>query len=83
MTADRNNSTRCTITVAGFQPNNNKEVALASFTFTPPVSPVTAVPMIHAVLPSTFSMPLNNVTIVQNSDLVALAIDNLNYSVSE
>lgn len=82
MIADRNNSTRCTITVAGFQPGNNKEVALASFTFTPPVSPVTGVPMIHAVLPRSFSKPLNNVTMVQNSDLVALVIDNMNYTVS-
>lgn len=80
--ADRNNSTRCTITVAGFQSNSNKEVALASFTFTPPISPVSTVPMIHAVLPSSFSKPLNNVTIVQDSELVALALDNLNYKVS-
>lgn len=80
--ADRNSSTRCTITVAGFQPNSNKEVALASFKFTPPISSVSTVPMIHAVLPSSFSKPLNNVTIVQDSKLVALALDDLNYKVS-
>lgn len=75
-------ATQCTITVAGFEAKDDKEVALASFTFTPPVKPLTPVPMIHAVLPSTFYQALYNVTIVQNPSLVALKIDNLHYTVS-
>ena len=73
---------RCTITVAGFKAGNSQEVALASFMFTPPVSPFTPVPMLHAVLPDSFHLPLNNVTIVQSNELAALKIDNLHYNVS-
>ncbi|KAM0805812.1 hypothetical protein BDR22DRAFT_906423 [Usnea florida] len=75
-------ATQCTITVAGFTAGNNKEVALASFTFTPPDSPVTPVSMIHAVLPDSFKMPLYNVTMIQDNKLAALKIDNFHYDVS-
>ena len=74
---------QCTITVAGFLRNNNKEVALASYTFTPPPSPVTPVPMIHAVLPASFQKSLFNITFVQTGVDVGLAIDNLHYSLSK
>lgn len=73
--------TRCTVTVAGFLATN-EEVALASFTFTPPVDPVTPVPMIHAVLEAEFLLPLYNVTFVQSNTLAALKVDNLHYEVS-
>ena len=75
-------ASQCSITVAGFVRGNNQEVALASFTFTPPVSPVAPVPMIHAVLPSTFHKSLYNVTLVQNNPLLTILIDNLHYNVS-
>ena len=45
---------QCTITVAGFAKGSDQEVAVASFTFTPPVSPVTPVAMEHAELPDSF-----------------------------
>lgn len=77
-----NVATQCTITVTGFQANDDKEVAIASYTFTPPPNPVTPVSMIHAVLPKTFLQPLYNVTIIQDDTLLALKIDNLHYAVS-
>lgn len=72
-----NAALQCTITVSGFVPKTNQEVAVASFTFTPPLSPIAAVPMIHAVLPSSFRQGLSNVTIVQDNKLAALGVDNL------
>lgn len=72
----------CTITVAGFLRGSDKEIALASFTFTPPPNPVTPVPMIHAVLPDTFEQPIFNVTVQPDDDLLSVLIDNLHYSVS-
>ncbi|CAD6589722.1 MAG: hypothetical protein ASARMPREDX12_003945 [Alectoria sarmentosa] len=75
-------ATQCTITVAGFEANNDEEVALASFTFTPPLEPLTSVPTIHAVLPATFLLPLSNVTIVQSNELADLKVDSLRYDVS-
>ena len=68
--------------MAGFQVNNDKEVAIASYTFTPPVSPVTAVPMEHAVLPATFRLSVVNVTVIQTPKTAALIVDNLHYNVS-
>ena len=78
----REHLNRCTITVAGFEANNDEEVALASFTFTPPLEPLTSVPTIHAVLPATFLLPLSNVTIVQSNELADLKVDSLRYDVS-
>lgn len=72
-----NAALQCTITVSRFVPKTNQEVAVASFTFTPPLSPVDQVPMLHAVLPSSFSKGLNNVTIIQDNKLAVLLIDNL------
>lgn len=70
---------QCTITVAGFATGSDQEVALASFTFTPPSVAVAPVPMEHAVLPLTFLAPkIVNVTIVQDDPLTqALLIDNV------
>ena len=72
----------CTITIAGFQKGTGKEVAVASYTYTPPVS-VTPVPMIHAVLPNTFWSGLGNVTAVQDNKLAVLLVDDLHYTVSK
>ncbi|KAL6716655.1 hypothetical protein ACLMJK_006223 [Lecanora helva] len=69
----------CTITVAGFQKSKNQEIALASYTFTPPVSPVKPVPMIHAVLPSTFHQALYNITFANSNPLASTEIDNFHY----
>ena len=75
---------QCTITVSGFAPKTNKEVAVASYTFTPPVQvSVSPVPMIHAVLPSSFWQGLGNVTIIQDNKLANLLVDNLHYSVTK
>ena len=64
---------QCTIFVAGFR--NDKEVAVATYTFTPPTPPVD-VPMIQAVLPGSF-VELQNVTIIQDDPtLEVLAADN-------
>ena len=75
-------ASQCTITLAGFVRNTDQEVALASFTFTPPESPVAPVPMIHAVLPPSFQQSLFNVTITQSSALDAVLFDNLHYFLS-
>ena len=69
--------------MAGFQANNDQEEAIASYTFTPPVSPVAAVPMEHAVLPVTFRQSIVNVTMIQTPKTVALVIDNLHYNVTK
>ena len=67
--------TQCTTTVAGFR--NDKEVAVASFIFSPLAGKV-AVPMIKAVLPGDFVL-LQNVTIIQdNPTLEALQLDDVN-----
>lgn len=74
-------ATECTTTVAGYSATN-EQVALAVLTFTPPVDPLTPVPMIHAVLEAEFLLPLHNVTFVQSNTLAALKVDNLHYEVS-
>lgn len=73
---------QCTVTVAGFHPITNQEVAVDSFTFTPPLGSTTPVPMMHAVLSSEFSQPLYNVTMIIDNKLAALVLDNLRYKVS-
>ena len=77
--ADLEKYNRCTITVAGFAKGSDQEVALASFTFTPPLVEVAPVPMEHAVLPSTFSLlKIVNVTIIQDDPTTeALVVDNV------
>ena len=75
--AAANAATQCTITVAGFVPNTNQEVAVASFAFTPPLSPVAPVPMLHAVLPNSFRQGLSNVTVVMDNKLANILVDNL------
>ena len=73
---------QCTITVAGFMKGSNKEIAVASYTFTPPLNVVGQVPMVKAVLPSTF-IKVYNVTMIQDSPTTqALGLDNLTYTVS-
>ncbi|KAG7006794.1 hypothetical protein G7Y79_00013g035660 [Physcia stellaris] len=78
-----NAALQCTITVSGFVPKTNQEVAVASFTFTPPVSPVAPVPMMHAILPDSFHKGLSNVTIIMDNKLAALGLDNLHYGLSK
>lgn len=72
---------QCTITVAAFESSSDEEVALASFTFTPPAVSVTTVPMIEAVLPSTFLLPgIEIVTIIQDDPTTeALLVDSISY----
>ncbi|KAL8917784.1 MAG: hypothetical protein Q9208_007765 [Pyrenodesmia sp. 3 TL-2023] len=55
---------QCTIFVAGFD-SANKQVASATYTFTPPLLQITKAPMIQAVLPPSFAN-LRNVTLVQS-----------------
>ncbi len=77
-----NQAVQCTITLAAFTKGNDQEVAVASFTFTPPENVLEAVPMIQAVLPSGFEN-VYNVTIIQNdAEVIEFGIDNLEYSVS-
>ena len=63
-------ATQCTIAVAGFR--NGQEVAVASYTFSPPVTDV-SVPMIEAVLPGTF-VSLQNVTIIQDDPVLEVLV---------
>lgn len=74
-------ATQCTITVAGFAEKDGQEIAVPNFTFTPPVSPIAKVPMIYAVLPDSFHVPLYNVTIIQSDLINSLWIDNLVYNI--
>lgn len=76
-------TTQCEITVAGFQKGSDKEIALASYTFSPPDDDLVGqVPMVEAVLPSSFSN-VYQVTVIQNSPTTqSLGVDNLVYTVS-
>lgn len=77
-----NQAVQCTVTLAAFKEASDQEVAVASFTFTPPPNLVTQVPMIQAVLPDGFEN-VYSVTIVQNDpSVIGLGIDNLEYTVS-
>ena len=76
-------TTQCTITVTAFQKSSDKEIAIASFTFTPPLKPVGQVPMVQAVLPSSFNK-VYKIAVVQNNPATqSLGIDNLVYTVSK
>ncbi|KAL9577646.1 MAG: hypothetical protein Q9212_006232 [Teloschistes hypoglaucus] len=71
---------QCSISVAGFDANN-KERAVASYTFTPKLGQELNAPMVQAVLPNTF-VGLHNMTITQsNPTLQVLGIDDAKYSV--
>ena len=59
-----------TIVLAGFRVD--QEVAVASFTFTPPTGQV-LVPMIEAVLPGDF-VTLQNVTIIQDDPVMIMLV---------
>ena len=77
-----NAAVQCTISVSGFVPKTNQQVAVASYTFTPPtlkppIDPVEQVPMFHAILPDKFHQGLNNVTVVADNKLAVLLVDNL------
>ena len=66
-------ASQCTIDVAGFR--KGQEVAVASFTFTPPVTDL-SVPQIQGVLPDSF-IALENVTIIQDDPVLnVLLADN-------
>ncbi|KAL8806676.1 MAG: hypothetical protein Q9182_001204 [Xanthomendoza sp. 2 TL-2023] len=72
-------ATQCSILVAGFDANN-KEVATATFTFTPPPTNLIKAPMIQAVLDSQKFSNLHNVTITQTSPATqVLLLDNMKY----
>lgn len=72
---------QCTITIAGFAIKDGQEVGVASFTFAPPLNLLGKVPMIHAVLPDSFHVPLYNVTIIRSGLINSLWIDNLVYNI--
>ena len=73
-----NLATQCTVLVAGFDAQN-KEKAVAMFTFTPTATQLTNTPMIQAVLPTGFT-GLHNVTVVQSSPTTqVLQLDNVKY----
>lgn len=66
---------QCSVLFAGFNAAN-KQVAVATYTFTTPVANVAKAPMIEAQLPSGF-VNLHNVTIVQSSPAThVLLLDN-------
>ncbi|KAL8828567.1 MAG: hypothetical protein Q9170_006546 [Blastenia crenularia] len=70
---------QCTILVAGFDASN-KEVATATYTFTPPATNLVKPPMIQAVLPSSFK-GLHNATLIQSSPATqVLVVDNTRYN---
>ncbi|KAI4282839.1 MAG: hypothetical protein L6R38_002640 [Xanthoria sp. 2 TBL-2021] len=72
---------QCSVLVAGFNAAN-KQVAVATYTFTPPVANVAKAPMIEAQLPSGF-VNLRNVTIVQSSPATqVLLLDNAKYTLA-
>ena len=74
-----NLATQCSILVAGFD-ENNREKAVATFTFTPIATKLTNSPMILASLPAGFK-DLHNVTIVQSSPLnQVLHVDDIKYT---
>lgn len=75
-------ATQCTITVSGFA-KGGQEVATASFTFTPPFNPIGQVPMINAIQPDSFHVPLYNVTIIQTGEINSLWVDNLVYLITK
>lgn len=71
-------ATQCTILVGGFK--SNQEVAVTSYTFTPPTVVDLDAPMIKAVLPDDFNL-LQNVTIIQiDPTLQVLNLDNITYT---
>ena len=63
-------ATQCTIAVAGFR--KEQEVAVASYTFLPPVIDVSVL-MIEAVLPDTF-VSLQNVTRIQDDPVLTVLV---------
>lgn len=68
----------CSILVGGFDATN-KEVASATYTFTPPLLQVAKAPMIQAILPDRFK-GLRNVTVVQTSPAnQVLLVDDYKY----
>lgn len=74
-------TTQCSILVSGFRKSDGKEVASASFTFTPPQG-LTA-QMIEAVLPDSFA-GVYNVTVVQANPVAqSLYVDNVHYKLSK
>ncbi len=77
-----NQAVQCTITLAAFKKASNQEVAVASFTFTPPANLVTQVPMIQAVLPNGFENVYNVTIVTNNPSVIVFGVDNLEYTFS-
>ncbi|KAL8953874.1 MAG: hypothetical protein Q9183_007306, partial [Haloplaca sp. 2 TL-2023] len=72
-------ATPCDITVRGYDANNRK-VAEQSFSFKPPLSPVSPVQMVSARLSSAFNKRLEKVSIEYATQALAvLLIDNYEY----
>ncbi|KAI4198763.1 MAG: hypothetical protein LQ346_002691, partial [Caloplaca aetnensis] len=67
---------QCSVLAAAFN-STNKEIAVASYTFTPPAANTLNAPLVQAVFPKTFTR-LHNMAIVQTSPATpVLAVDDL------
>ncbi|KAL8951000.1 MAG: hypothetical protein Q9222_002998 [Ikaeria aurantiellina] len=71
---------KCTFTLTGYAASSGKQVATATLTFNPPLSPVAPVPMVKAVLPSSFNQKLSKVTVAVAGTNVVGLIDDLRYT---
>ncbi|KAL8656398.1 MAG: hypothetical protein Q9226_002676 [Calogaya cf. arnoldii] len=73
--------TACTVTVMGCSASTGRQMASAVFKFVPPeLVSVDPVPMVRAVLPTSFNQRLRKVTFeVRNPSLVVGVVDNLGY----
>ncbi|KAL8924515.1 MAG: hypothetical protein Q9208_003990 [Pyrenodesmia sp. 3 TL-2023] len=79
-TAAVTQATTCTITLTGYSASTGKAVVTASFKFTPPLSPITPVPMVQAILPSGFNQKLSKVEFKVSNPLTTVGlVDNLGY----
>ncbi|KAL8847553.1 MAG: hypothetical protein Q9221_007412 [Calogaya cf. arnoldii] len=79
--ATASQATPCTATLVGYSASTGKQVAKATFTYTPPgLVSVSPAPMTHAILPSEFNQRLSKVTFsIENPTLVVAVVDELGY----
>ncbi|KAL8692317.1 MAG: hypothetical protein Q9218_002634 [Villophora microphyllina] len=69
-----------TVTLTGYSASIGNAVASASDKFSPPLSPVTLMAMVHAVLPKEFNQQLVKVTATQTNQLGTVFLaDNVRY----
>ncbi|KAL8757996.1 MAG: hypothetical protein Q9184_004053 [Pyrenodesmia sp. 2 TL-2023] len=78
MTAAAGQAQNCTITLTGYSASTNNAAVTVSFDFTPPLSPITPVPMVQAILPSGFNQKLSKVEFkVSNPSTTVGLVDDL------